>query len=177
MRNTTLLAAVCAAVLIGCEPVSEPDATVPDPSLATSPFFGSASGTANTPAPGWLQNPDLFRTFSFAARIIDEYGTAEGQFEYHVHGLTWGRAEVICMTIDGNTAWIGGIYTQASNPNHVGDKKVFAVKDNGAGPNADPDQITYIYNGDPETFCTNTPGFGAEGWVDVEQGQIVVRGQ
>jgi hypothetical protein len=170
MRNTTLLAAVCAAVLIGCEPVSEPDVTVPDPSFATSPIVGAAYGSAYTPA----RNSESMRNFSFSATARD--GTVQGQFQYRIPDIeSWGQGEVICMTIDGNTAFIGGVYTRASNPNWIGDEKVFAVEDNGPGPNAEPDKITYIYNGNAQAFCANPPDW--EPMVDVEKGAIVVRGQ
>jgi hypothetical protein len=172
MRNTTLLAALCAAVLIGCEPVSEPDVTVPDPSLATGPVTETAFGTAYTPGPEDFSG--FMRTFSFSAIAKD--GTVEGQFQYRILGTEhWGQGEVTCMTIVGNTAFIGGVYIRASNPNSIGKQKVFVVKDNGAGPNAEPDKITYIYNGNAQAFCANPPDW--EPMVDVEKGAIVVRGQ
>ena len=80
------------------------------------------------------------------------------------------------MKIEGNTAWIGGIYTQNANPESIGDEKIFAVRDNGQGPNGDPDQITYIWPAGPEgaqAFCDDPTDYA---WVDVEEGQIRVKG-
>ena len=177
MRTTTLLTWSLAVALLGCEPVAEPDVTVPDPSFDTGPFTTSASGTAITPAPDWLQEPGYFRTFSFAARGYAD-GTAEGHFQYHIHDLnSWGHGDVICMTIKDNTAWVGGIYTQHSNPDAIGTERIFAVIDNGEAANADPDQITYIYpTQNAKAFCDNADPIGDDFWVDVEKGEILVRG-
>jgi hypothetical protein len=117
---------------------------------------------------------EFMRTFQFSATAKD--GTVTGQFQYRILGTRyWGQGEVTCMTIVGNTAYIGGVYTRAWSPNSIGNEKVFVVKDNGAGPNALPDKITYIYDGDAQAFCANPPAW--EPMVDVDKGAIVVRVQ
>jgi hypothetical protein len=171
MRTTTLVAVFCAAVLIGCEPVTDPEVNVPDPSFASGPVTEVAFGTAYTPGPGGFS--EFMRSFSFSATAKD--GTVKGQFQYRILGTPyWGQGEVTCMTIVENTAYIGGVYTRAWSPNAIGDEKVFVVKDNGAGPNAVPDKITYIHDGNAQAFCADPPAW--EPLVAVEKGAIVVRG-
>ena len=181
MRTTTLLAVFCTAVLISCEPVSEPELNVPDPSFAVDPVVLSAFGSGNFIRP-WGPSPGGWRTFSLHARRSAE-GTVDGQFQFNDHDVdipnydydkVRGIADVTCMSTDGNAVWIGGYFTKHTNPENIGRAARLRVMDNGEGANASPDVISYIYpGGDAQTFCNNMPELT---WIEVESGNIVVKG-
>lgn len=186
MRTTTLLTVFCTAVLISCEPVSEPEVNVPDPTFAKVPVEARAFGASNVIRPDWVISPGGWRTFSFSA-VRYEDGTATGRFEYNDQYmdlpndvpdmgevLVRGSGDVVCMTIEDNTVWVGGVMTEHSLPNRIGVKVGFSVTDNGEGANANPDLMTFIYpRVRPLRFCNREYDIR---YVEVESGNFVVTG-
>jgi hypothetical protein len=100
---------------------------------------------------GHLWNPGTRRVFSFSAREhID--GSASGQFTLNIDEPLFGsvnpsntrlHAEVVCVEVDGNRAWVGGVVTNASNPAWIGAETGWAVEDNGQG-RAAVDRISFM---------------------------------
>ena len=91
-----------------------------------------------------FQNDPDRRTFSFAARQNAD-GTASGHFSLLLTEPVFGsenpsvtqlQAEVTCMTVQGNVAWIGGVVRGASNPEWVGRETGWAVQDYREGPDS-----------------------------------------
>lgn len=111
----------------------------------------SATGAGNgvysfePPATGW-------RTFAFNAKVHAD-GTAEGQLEVHNTANDNGlHGEVVCMNAIGDGIYgiavhvtrLYGTFAAGQLPNLTGDYAVFAVRDNGEGAKAAPDQFTGV---------------------------------
>ena len=54
----------------------------------------------------------------------------------------WLEADVLCLTVVGNRAWIGGLIRNSSIPGNIGRETAFRVEDNGNGASGDPDRMT-----------------------------------
>ncbi len=155
---------------LGCEPVApEVDA----PSFARAgPVVGSVSGMA------LYTDGGAKRTWSFNA-VKHADGTVRGEWQGLNRSLgtgTQSHGDVICFTVEGNAAWIGGVIEQApANPERVGFEFGWRVIDNGQGANAPPDQITRTLRiGRPGSdFCRDRPNIGF--LHDLEAGNIQVR--
>jgi hypothetical protein len=98
---------------------------------------------------GHIQVPGSKRRFSFSAgEGID--GSASGQFSLMIDTPLFGsthptmtrvEAEVVCVVVDGNQAWVGGVVKSATNPDWIGGETGWAVEDNGVG-HPSPDLIS-----------------------------------
>jgi hypothetical protein len=118
-----------------------------------------------------------FRNFAFSARKSSD-GTVTGQAELHrsdsgviVH------IGIDCLNVLGNVAVISGEVT-ASNSSllPVGTDELFAVQDNGEGPDAPTDEITLAFS-DLGIVCTDIPDptLLAPFLFTIENGQVQVR--
>ena len=119
-----------------------------------------------------------FRNFSFAAtRRAD--GTATGQAQLlrqdlgvHVH------IEIDCLTVFGDIAVMSGVVKSTNSPVlPIGLSQLFAVRDNGEGPDSAPDEITLVFDG-LGIACTELPPDPAvhEPFLfPIEHGQVQVR--
>ncbi len=124
MRPKHLIGLFAIALAAACEPAVAP--TVPiDPSFA----MGSPTDVIN--GSGDVIIADARRSFAFSARRFED-GSATGSFELHarqadvrVHG------EMICATVIGSTAWMGGRIT--SQGPFQGSDAIWRVADLGAG--------------------------------------------
>ena len=65
--------------------------------------------------------------------------TREGSGNFRVH------AEVTCLHVVGNRAWIGGVNKSSTNPALVGLEGGFLVEDNGEGGGAAPDRVSLMF--------------------------------
>jgi len=165
-----MLAGAAGLVLASC---SEDRAviTAPDVFLAAGdapPAFGFVTGSGHyTPASGGL------RTFSFTVRRMPN-GNVTGRFAgvAHLTTIQWS-GRLICLVIDGNTAWIGGVYEHSTNAALIGTGFVFKVKDVGEGHGWDPDTTSRAMRGGSD--CTIKPEPAPEFWYPVERGNIQVR--
>jgi hypothetical protein len=173
MRALKSLVVILLAVAfaISCETASEPEYAIPDINLNQNPVRMSAVGSGQSHR---LYSPDVWRTFSFNVRkYLDD--TVDGMFQWNNHGGNWGSADAICMQMDGNRAWIGGIVTRHSNTERIGEPAVFRLEDNGQGVNAVPDKISYVLVGpDAENYCAEQ--YSSPYWVRIEAGNVVLSG-
>jgi hypothetical protein len=115
----------------------------------------SINGTADIDAPEGLRRMEIH-----ARKSTD--GTVSGRF---VLRQQWGdentyEADVVCFTIVGNRAFVGGVLTKV---NGVPYDDYFSFRvvmvDNGEGANAAPDQSSQVLalqqEGQPQLFCDN----------------------
>ena len=168
-------AAVALAVVACTDTPTDPVAVETDsePQLAQGRrVVHSATGSGLFTHPSAVFN-DQLRVFSFTAVEYDD-GTFSGQFQLEIMesavGSTnpaitrWLQAEVTCVTVIGNEAWIGGVIRNSSIPFNVGKETRFRVEDNGQGANSPPDRMTTttgipqpVGSGHAQAWCTNTP--------------------
>lgn len=156
---------VVAAVFTACEagPVTEPETLTPD-----APALDSHGAVIHTVAGGgtlnYLDGDELIAVehYGFNA-VLHADGTATGQLQGTwdwPNALDRFHAEVVCAEFNGNQAGIvvsvtkamhEGIYSPFPEDFLLG----FAVRDNGEGTNADPDEISYLYGpiGNPPFAC------------------------
>lgn len=115
----------------------------------------SINGNADIEAPEGLRRMEIH-----ARKSTD--GTVTGRF---VLRQQWGtentiEADVVCFTIVGNRAFVGGVITAV---NGVPYEDYFSLRvvmvDNGEGANAAPDQSSQAFSfqqaGQPQLFCNN----------------------
>lgn len=128
-------------VLLGIVACSESPAEV---SMDVAPSFAKGGVLASVTGSGHITT-SANRTFTFSAQQKSD-GTVSGQFNLVIHGdpQTKIHAEVVCMSVDGNRAWVGGVVKSASNPDWVGLETAWAVEDNGQG-SPSPDLISLMY--------------------------------
>lgn len=118
--------------------------------------------------------PGCDKSFSFVANMYED-GTIKGQWQ-DKYGDDLGGIHVAidCMTVDGNTAQVGGFITKgtdASGNDISGQYAVTFVVDNGTSANDTPDQMSFSYSGfDPANGC-NYSGFPL---LDLTKGQVKV---
>ncbi|UCD97853.1 MAG: hypothetical protein JSV42_12900 [Chloroflexota bacterium] len=98
-------------------------------------------------------------TYGFLAQI-DAEGIVSGQGEFHEQGQLKIHFEVNCLSVDGNTAWLGGIVTRSNDPVRipVGFDFTWQLQDNGEGTNAAPDLQSFIL----PTELLPALGFGSD---------------
>jgi len=108
-----------------------------DPAFAKGGMLGSVTGSGHI-------TTNAKRTFTFTAHMKAD-GSVGGQFNLVIHSDPQMRlhAEVVCMSMAGNRAWVGGVVKSASNPDWVGLETAWAVEDNGQG-NPSPDFISLM---------------------------------
>ncbi len=119
-------------------------------------------------------------------------GSVEGSYNRMTHledgGVEKGQGTVVCFTIIGNTAWIGGMVPGNSPPDVA-----WQVVDNGQGADAPADKVGLQIEavdfgfeaGFASEFCEETPeslDFGPFGVIplaallkDIEAGNIQIR--
>jgi len=89
---------------------------------------GKGTVWVGDPWNGWLN-------ISFHAKL-DEDGSAKGNWHHQFRARPGGGrivAQVTCLSVVGNQAWMAGYSTQAENPNNVGKWFGLHVIDNGEG--------------------------------------------
>jgi hypothetical protein len=93
----------------------------------------------------WYGEPrNQWMDVEFNARQTAD-GSVHGKWHYQFHSRKPGgriMAEVVCLSVVGNSAWLGGRAIQAVNPGNVGKWFGLRVVDNGEGANDPPDQMT-----------------------------------
>ena len=115
------------------------------PASAKSPIVHKVSvGGPDSCVPLGFDGPGCNANYSIEAKQFAD-GTVTGQYtDQFGHGDGGFHATVDCLSVVGNSAWIGGVITSGSYGN-VGDRVVTRVVDNGNNANDPPDQITYSY--------------------------------
>jgi hypothetical protein len=118
-------------------------------------------------------DPALYRSFSFNA-VTKPDGTVSGHVQldnraFNGTGIILS-VDVDCLEVAGDTAWFSGI-ASSDDPTYDGQTALFAVKDDGEGRNASPDEITVSnFNGLNCHQSHPAPDFA------VENGNVQVRG-
>jgi hypothetical protein len=167
-KFSALVCGLCTAVLACDGPALEPVA----PSTAETSVLlragWKASGHAlvhGTPVQNVLE-----QRYSFTAVSTDASSTATGQLDVHYVRFTGEvqtvHAEVTCMSIVGNQAWIGTVITRLTVngtviPDRVGVPMIFRVVDGGEGENAG-DLASLVFQpgaGGDIAHCTTRPDF------------------
>jgi hypothetical protein len=169
-------------VTLGCsiEPPSSPTAlpgTGGGAAQASSAqaIVQSVTGTGHLNVP--VGDTEFFRNFAFAARASAD-GSVSGQFEFQARQVpirVHGR--ITCFSIDGSTAWLGGIVEQSSDPTiaPAGTRVRWRVVDNGEGAGASPDLVSAFAPGGNElAYCAARPA--APPLSPVAGGNVQVRG-
>lgn len=152
-KYATALTLCAGLVLLGCDDVTEPIDSIPNPQLdGVGPVLGSLTGGGQNRGSG------LVIKFAFNALQTDADGSGIGQFHYSVvfqDELVEFYGEVTCVTFDAenNRAWVGGVITQnnSTHPfwmqdiNDVGRDIWFRAVDYGEGANAPQvDRNTFV---------------------------------
>jgi hypothetical protein len=136
MRRALFSLAVLAA--FGCTEVPTDPTMTLDPQLAQGGLVHSVTGAGHT---------TTFdkRVFTFAANEQAD-GSVSGEFEILITeaglgsenpAVTSVHARVLCLSVAGNRAWVGGVAMSSSNPAWVGNELGFAVEDGGPGGSGD----------------------------------------
>jgi hypothetical protein len=116
---------------------------------------------------GTVEYAGALNTHAFIAQI-DAGGNVKGQAEFQLRYIdTTVHAEVNCLTVVGNNAWIGGTITRTSNPAQVGLglQILFQVQDNGEGDAHPPDMTSPLVWGAVPS-CSATPPLGLIEWTN-----------
>ncbi len=119
---------------------------------------------------------DLFpETYAFSASV-DGGGNVRGQAEIRLSDpLVSFHAEVTCLAVSGNSAWVGGVVTQTSDPEVTPEGRQFwlRVQDNGDGDPSNPDRISSVRLGAQASVCSQQRPAGMP-WV-FYKGNLQVR--
>lgn len=156
------------------EPVVAPDVGAPE---VVAPSFSVRHGavTQSVTGLGLYTDGDAKRTFSFSAVKYAD-GRVRGEWEgfnRSVEPRDPSHGEVVCFTIEGNEAWIGGRIEKTFRGSE-GREFGWRVIDNGQGANSPPDQITRTLRARTALdFCSGAPAIGF--MHSLEAGNIRVR--
>ncbi|MCH7473887.1 MAG: hypothetical protein IIA27_04385 [Gemmatimonadetes bacterium] len=174
-RKTVVLCS--AALLVACEPVSEPEVDPPLPTLhqARGAVASSVVGSGNT-----LTGDGTLRNFSFTALEIG--GLVDGEFDLHNHSNGFRVHGIItCFFITGanaNEAFVGGQVTQPPPANGVVEVGFRVTDQPGRTPDEMSDLITHGA-GDPGNaaqllFCDGMGPDADKPLIAIERGSIRV---
>ena len=145
-------------------------ATTATPTASAEPSHQSAVGS------GQFHLGLPLRTFSFSAHTTaDGTATGEAQLDNRASGAR-DHFEIDCLNVLGDIAVMSGTIRSSVDPTLVGTDVLFAVRDNGEGPGAPPDEITLAFTGFG-IACTDItdPTSLTPFLVPIEQGQVQVR--
>lgn len=121
--------------------------------------------------------------YAFNAQV-DSEGAVKGQGEF-TFIIPEGKfhAEMNCLAVDGNIAWLGMVITRTDNPAElpVGLDWTWQLQDNGEGVNAPPDLQSYFFPtadlaayGFPVDDCNDMPDLFSYGTFEWDTGNIQV---
>lgn len=151
-------AALSIAVLTACSTENGPSRVIA-PLLSGQAGGGilfTGAGHTDLPVNGEMRN------FTFHVRK-DSDGNVSGGYRLHRHDIdAWFTVDATCMTVSGNTAWVGGIISDTNVPNiiQVGTVSYFFATDNGEGAGA-ADRLSRARTNDragqDQVFCNTQP--------------------
>jgi hypothetical protein len=133
--------------------------TLGAPAPSVGGVVASASGAAHRIRP--LPDGELWVLSFNAQKSADGTVTGYAHVDRHDLGLSWD-VEVTCLSVVGNTAWIGGIMRNSKGGvPRDGAVSYFYVIDNGEGENAPLDRASAVRlndrDGEDQTFCNLRP--------------------
>jgi len=145
-------------LVTGCQMADGPAGPSADFAATATPagVVASASGSAHR-----IRNGELGVLAFNAERRAD--GTSTGQVRLDRKDVNVSfNVDVTCVSVSGNTAWIGGIiYNQSGDLARDGTVSYFYVIDNGEGANAPPDVVSAVRindrAGEDQAFCNTQP--------------------
>ena len=178
MRTARVVLLVCGVAVISCgSPMSTPSRD--QLSASSSRALDSVvQATGN----GKVRIDGELRTFAFTAvrhsNVPPEDFTATGEAQLFTRPFFIAHAEIICMKVMGNQAWIGGIITG----HHFcsGTNFMFHVEDNGERNGDPPDMLSLAAVCDapgpelPLAYCATGSAPYPLPEFPVEEGSIVV---
>ena len=113
------------------------------------------------------RTPGCDANFSIQAKEFAD-GRVKGQYiDRFATGLGF-HADIDCLVVEGNIAWVSGIITQPAAM--AGDPVVTRVEDNGTSKNDPPDRISFSRVGDPTGCYERVPYV----LIDMPDGQVRV---
>jgi hypothetical protein len=156
MRSTVTTAGLCLLSLIAaCE--RSPNDPLPDPQFSVSNgVVASATGSAHR-----IRGDELWVLSFTAVQRADGRVTGQAHIDRKDQDVAWD-VDVTCLSVSGNTAWIGGIIqNQRGDVAINGRISYFYVIDNGEGDNASADVASAIrvndVAGEDLAFCSDQP--------------------
>jgi hypothetical protein len=138
MRKISIALVAVGLVSLGCD---GQDPTSPAGDQTVPPQF-AAGGVVHRVSVGShdFTPPGVDANFSLIA-LLRADGTATGQYnDQFGHGNGGLHADVDCLRVVGNKAWIGGLITHGQ---FEGQRVVTEVEDNGTSTDETPDQISF----------------------------------
>jgi hypothetical protein len=147
-------------VITACDQAKEAVAPEPAGTVTFNAVRGPTSASGHAELHGVLPTPIMVQRISFGAVSTGDGVLARGQVE--VQASRWigadfvVHADVTCLSISGNQAWIGAVITHfdvkdlaATPPPFVGTPVVFVVKDNGEGEGVIDEAALVFFAGVP----------------------------
>ena len=145
--------------------------------LVAAFFLVGSTAYAAKAAKVRVGGPDLLGpggdgNYSLIAQI-DAAGNVSGQWQDAFTQNPGFHINVTCLTVVGNTAWVGGVIDQASNPALIGVQARTMVVDGGQ-PNGGGDTIsfTFIFPNGGAPDCAAQPAFPQ---TTLPQGQVDIK--
>jgi hypothetical protein len=179
MQSRSLVRAVAALALAGC---TAETSTLPAPTAGTdmaaaidAAVVGSASGGGH-----WITTDGLTRRLAFSVRRFDD-GSVHGEWQL-VAGATIMHGRLTCLSIDGNTARVGGVVERSFFSLFLVDTDVaWYVVDDGEGSGASDatSNLRAFRNAPPgsaQAFCDTGAAPTAVGPDVISFGNVSVRG-
>lgn len=138
------------------------DGAIPTKALGPSPSFDrSSNAPVHLVSGGGKVDFSILgggageETYGFNASVNGD-GEAKGEFQskFTIPEVTF-HADVLCLSVAGNDAWLGVIVTQTHDPVAwpVGTEGVIRVRDNGEGANDPPDALGFWVTGVSASTC------------------------
>jgi hypothetical protein len=143
-------------ILLGTAGCSEPRrAGLTDPEVRFNVNGGSFVTTGG--AEITLIVNDFTERWSFNAKG----SPAKGNFNFVSRlfgGTVQARGDILCYSISGNRARLGGLITSSTAPELIGSEAIWSVEDNGEGSAAvAADRATALELGDAQSYCLVPP--------------------
>ena len=121
--------------------------------------------------------PNNWANLSFIAVLSCDYtvtGRLQDTFDGGVAGI---HAELTCLVVEGNDAWMSGIITKVTPAATFGDLLVgqpigIRVRDNGTSANDPPDESSFLFFTLDANDCLNKPNAQL---FDLNNGQVQIR--
>jgi len=165
--------------LFGCQ---EQFSTDPVEENSSESTLNKGGVLARANGSGHIEVNGELRVFTHNAKLKANGTSGHFNLNHHSAGIHFGGS-VICLNVDGNTAYFAGEIETSNSENTAFDPGSFVVWstiDNGEGNGNDPDQISLVSGNsgwtqaDVEAICGDGPNAGF-GYIDIEQGNIQVR--
>jgi hypothetical protein len=151
MRKMSIALVAVGLFSLGCD---GQDPTSPAGDQTVQPQF-AAGGVLHRASVGShdFTDPGVDANFSLVA-IEHSDGRITGQYTDRFAQGGGFHAQVTCLSVDGNTAWIGGIIRGGD---FDGQEVITEVQDNGTSTNDAPDMISFSFIGVPAQTCLTQP--------------------